>query len=100
MVQSADSDADDLYLRAAVLVTRFFCVFFYAQRYALVITFEGLSRLKQKCSFGKLIIGTCVCCAVLCAVIHLGVIENREAGSPAARRGEGKERESAQLKQT
>lgn len=59
---------------------------------SLFCTFEGLSRLEQQRSLCKLIIRTCVCCAVLCAIIHLGEsgahregrrVETRAKGEPS-----------------
>ena len=65
-------------------------------------TFEGLSGLEQQRSLGKLIIGTCVCRTVLCAIIHLGDGRNTERWEVGERRGEGgreSEKEPSEMKQ-
>lgn len=63
----------------------------------LFFTFEGLSGLKQQRSLGKLIIWTCVCCTVLCAIIHLGETGTEKQGETWGR--EGEQNEPSKMKQ-
>lgn len=54
----------------------------------LFFTFEGFSWLEQQGSLCKLIIRTCVGCAVLGAIIHLGADREQRDG----KRGEASEK--------
>lgn len=90
--KSTSGAAEDLSYLSLSLNDMFFENMSWIIVVTVAFTFEGLSWFKQQSSLSELIIRTCVCCTVLCAIIHLGEIGTQRDGKWGKRRGRERKR--------